>query len=651
MSQSKITLKAIPDTALRRLRNTPSYFFLIWRWSTWLFALVWIVSNYAYYSRAQASMVILLLTITLAQTLIVTLYAPVFHILLPHLHRRKKAAPSAARKPRARKRIHPLQAPAEDDEADILTPLLATRNIYWDLIIYSVDVLICGLVTYYSGPLGNPYFGVGSPFYRYGISTALAAALTYGYRGGLAAAIGYSAFILLGAFHPAPGAPPYATPAIIDLMGGLIDAPVVAILAAYVATLLENYARSRKEIQASAREQRALSSVGETIVREASDRQRLLQKSAEQLRQGGHFQRLIVALADTSSDADDEKALRTTFETCIEANIADTHLPARDEALPEQVIQSGQRIITFEPDAGARHEQPGLARLYLPFFKDGQVQMVLGAESRRQTPFDTKQEAFLSIAGAQLLVALDNIRLTEQTIQLAAAAERSRIAREIHDGIAQLIYMLSLTTETCATQAHRIAEASEEDAELLTPLAERLDKLVAISKQALWETRNYMFSLKPLMSGATTLTQMLSNQVHEFEAISDLPVLLEVEGADEPPGEDRRRARRQAQVGAAIFRIVQEALTNAYKHAQATQIRVSLHHQADSIAVEVCDNGRGLPTTRSSANPATSEGDGRVYSGRGLGGMRERAEELDGTFEITPMPDGGTKVRAWIPIG
>ncbi len=277
--------------------------------------------------------------------------------------------------------------------------------------------------------------------------------------------------------------------------------------------------------------------------------------------------------------------------------------------------------------------------------------MVLGAESRRQTPFDTKQEAFLSIAGAQLLVALDNIRLTEQTIQLAAAAERSRIAREIHDGIAQLIYMLSLTTETCATQAHRIAEASEEDAELLTPLAERLDKLVAISKQALWETRNYMFSLKPLMSGATTLTQMLSNQVHEFEAISDLPVLLEVEGADEPPGEDRRRTRRQAQVGAAIFRIVQEALTNAYKHAQATQLRVSLHHQTDSIAVEVCDNGRGLPAIRSGTTPATHGEDGRIYSGRGLSGMRERAEELDGTFEIAQMPDGGTKVRAWIPLG
>jgi signal transduction histidine kinase len=92
--------------------------------------------------------------------------------------------------------------------------------------------------------------------------------------------------------------------------------------------------------------------------------------------------------------------------------------------------------------------------------------------------------------------------------------------------------MLSLNAETCAVQAHRIAEASEEDAELITPLAERLDKLVTVSKQALWETRNYMFSLRPLMSGDSTASQMLTSQIQEFQTISDLPVQLEIVGSD-----------------------------------------------------------------------------------------------------------------------
>src|SRR5207253_5800560 len=138
--------------------------------------------------------------------------------------------------------------------------------------------------------------------------------------------------------------------------------------------------------------------------------------------------------------------------------------------------------------------------LYLPLARDGQLRMILGVESVRQTPFDSRQINFLTIAGTQLLIALENIRLAEQMIQLAATAERGRIAREIHDGVAQLVYMLSLNSETCVALLRRISVTSTKEALLLAPVAERLDKLVTISKQALWETRHYMFTLKPLMS-------------------------------------------------------------------------------------------------------------------------------------------------------
>ena len=83
MSQSKKTFKAIPGTTLRRLRNTPSYFFLIWRWTMWLFALIWIVTNQ--YTPSQTQLAIFLLTLTFIQSLVVTLYAPVFQILFPWL--------------------------------------------------------------------------------------------------------------------------------------------------------------------------------------------------------------------------------------------------------------------------------------------------------------------------------------------------------------------------------------------------------------------------------------------------------------------------------------------------------------------------------------------------------------------------------------
>ena len=184
----------------------------------------------------------------------------------------------------------------------------------------------------------------------------------------------------------------------------------------------------------------------------------------------------------------------------------------------------------------------------------------------------------------------------------------------------------------------------------LTPLTERLDKLVTISKEALWETRHYMFTLKPLISGMTTLTQMLTNQLHEFEAISGLPAHLEVEGIEVSPNGDQRRTRKTAQVGTAIFRITQEALTNAYKHADATQVKVYLHHLPQCIEVEISDDGKGLHTASYGYTLGANGGQERIYSGYGMRGMRERAEELGGTFEIKQGHEGGTSVLARIPF-
>jgi len=204
--------------------------------------------------------------------------------------------------------------------------------------------------------------------------------------------------------------------------------------------------------------------------------------------------------------------------------------------------------------------------------------------------------------------------------------------------------------ETCEAQAQRIAEASEEDTDLIMPLAQRLGKLVTLSKQTLWETRTYMFSLKPLMSGTTTLTQMLTNQLREFEAISDLKTSLEIDGIEQAPNGNHHRSRRYAQIGTTLFRIVQEALTNAYKHAEATQIQVRLHFKSDSIAAEVSDNGRGFPASRSSHDLSTNGSRERIYSGHGLDGMRDRAREMGGTLEVLSQPTGGVTVQVCLPL-
>jgi signal transduction histidine kinase len=673
MSKTVQLFKTIPQTTMRRLRNTPSYFFLIWRWVAWLFALIWIASEHF---QPDPQLATLLLTITFLQTLGVTLYAPIFQIFLPRLPGLKQVhaplqrtrQPGNRRKPIIRQKPRPLAA---DEEADILTPIARTRNLFGDIVIYGGDVVICGLVMYFGGIYGNPHFGVGSPFYRYALSTALAAALTYRYKGGLAAASGLEFFALLGVFIPPLGLP-YVQSNAIDLTGSLIDAPVIALLAAYLATLLENYARSKRREQDNVRNQLALRSVSETLMQGADDMQHLLEQSAEQIRKGGHFERLFIRLveeaSDEDADTDEDNANDTnhrpqTIKTHVEVGLGVAIAPDESRTLLEQVLQTGKKLITFTPlPPTMDNDGYQLARLYLPFFKDGQVHVVLGAESTRQTPFDSKQENFLNIVGAQLLVALDNLRLTEQTAELAATAERNRIARDIHDGVAQIIYMLSLNTETCAALAHRIADVSEEDNELLGPLAERLDTLVNLSKQALWETRHYMFTLKPLITGTSNLTQMLTHQLHEFETISGLPVTLAIEGDEEATDSKQNNlhndqhnrhpqhpASKTVQVGTAIFRITQEALTNAYKHAEATQLHVFLRHLPHAVEIEIADNGKGMILVGDNTGLHGYEEQQRIYSGHGIRGMRERAEELGGTFELRCGETGGTHVLAHIP--
>ncbi|MGH2494492.1 MAG: GAF domain-containing sensor histidine kinase [Ktedonobacteraceae bacterium] len=650
MSQKpKLRIAAIPQATLRRLRNTPTYFFLIWRWTWWLYALAWIALDPRY------PYLFILLGITLVQALIVTLYAPVFKLLLPGVSTKSasgakmRKSPAAKAAWRSRWRLRTLPPITADEEMDTLPPIARSSNRYKNIAIYGLDVVICGLVMYFSAVYKTPPFGNGSPFYRYGFSTVFVAAFAFRYRGGLAAAIGYDLFVILGLFIHPPLAPPYPHVQIQDLLGSLFDAPLIAIFAAYMSTLLDSYTRSKRREQDSVRRQRALMKGIDILLHGGIERLQFLQQNAEGIRKGVHVARLVLALiAHSETDTQPE------IDTYLDTGIAEAASPDAERSRVIEVASSGKKHKSFDPQPVEGDEQPkGIARLYLPLQKDGQVYMVMGVESIRGEPFGEWHENYLSIFGAQLVIILENIRLTEQAADLAATAERGRVAREIHDGIAQLIYMLSLNTETCAALVQRIADTPDnpdnKDQALLL-IGQQLNKLVTISKQALWETRHYMFTLKPLISGTSTLTQMLTNQLHEFESISGLAVQFIIEGNEALPNGDRQRTRRQAQVGTAIFRITQEALTNAYKHANASQMRVRLKHQPHMVEVEIEDNGKGIPAMAMSKHDSSMGEQQRLYSGHGMGGMRERAEELGGTFEVAQTPAGGLSVLARIPI-
>jgi signal transduction histidine kinase len=211
----------------------------------------------------------------------------------------------------------------------------------------------------------------------------------------------------------------------------------------------------------------------------------------------------------------------------------------------------------------------------------------------------------------------------EQELQaaLVAAAERTRIARELHDIVSH-----SISVVTIQVQAVRRRLGPDQVAE-----AEDLAQVEATARQALNEMRRLFGVLRadgeePALEPQPGLTQL--EALVDRARAGGLDVRLVVEGAPRPlpPGIDL-----------AAYRIAQEGLTNAIRHSSASRVTVSVRHQPDALEVEVRDNGRGL---RRTGNP-----------GHGLVGVRERVALYDGTVQVANGPDGGVVLAATLPTG
>ncbi|MCL4551950.1 MAG: PAS domain S-box protein [Candidatus Marsarchaeota archaeon] len=252
----------------------------------------------------------------------------------------------------------------------------------------------------------------------------------------------------------------------------------------------------------------------------------------------------------------------------------------------------------------------------LPLRSRGQALGVLSIAGTEGGIFSGQQVALFEAIADQLGVAIENARLYEQAEQAAAIEERQRLARELHDSVTQSLYSVTLFAEA----ARRLAKVRD-----LDHVEDYLDRLGETAQEALKELRMLVYELRPWALEREGLVGALQQRLDAVEKRSSIEARLLVEGTIELP----------AAVEEGLYRIAQEALNNALKHAGATAVTVRIHADAQRVELEVTDNGRGFNTN----------GDMGDRGGVGLINMRERAERIGGSLTVNSLLGEGTKVK------
>ena len=246
------------------------------------------------------------------------------------------------------------------------------------------------------------------------------------------------------------------------------------------------------------------------------------------------------------------------------------------------------------------------------------------AEKAEDAPFTAVDAETLERFATQAALAIENARLHRRVRALAITEERERIAREMHDSLAQVLGYVN----TKAQAATALLGKGDTDR-----AAAQLGQLAEAARVAYADVREGILGLRTSPDRGRSFADLLAEHLARWQEQSGVRVEL-----DAPAGEALPALSPVAEVQ--LLRIVQEALTNVRKHAGASRAWVRLRPEDGGVAVEVEDDGAGFDP----------EGLGRTAFPRfGLATMRERAEAAGGTFAVDAAPGRGTRVRVRIP--
>jgi len=253
------------------------------------------------------------------------------------------------------------------------------------------------------------------------------------------------------------------------------------------------------------------------------------------------------------------------------------------------------------------------ALLAVPLMTKGNVYggIVLYYKQARQ--FTDEEISLAMTYASQAALAIENARLRAQAERAAVAAERTRLARDLHDAVTQTLFSTSLIAEVLPVLWERNPAEGRR----------RLEELRELTRGALAEMRNLLMELRPAALVEAKVSDLLRQLADAATGRTRIPVTLQVDG----------EARLPPDVQVALYRIAQEALNNVSRHSGASAAQIAYCCGGDLVRLTVQDNGRGF-------DPHSA----RPQHHLGMGIMRERAEAVGAKLTVTSCPGAGTKV-------
>ena len=450
------------------------------------------------------------------------------------------------------------------------------------------------------------------------------------------------------------------------------DVVLLEALASQLAIVIEN----ARLMQAEKSRSRRLATVTEIARKVTSilDLQELLCETTELLASRFGYRSVAIMLRDPEDEG---------WLVMAAGNGGVEHVPFGlrypiSEGMSGRAVTTGLTQLSNDVSSNPYFVQgPGMhtrAELDVPLKVGGRVLGVLGIESEQPDVFDEDEVPFVETLADQIAVAIENARLVERARELAASEERNRLAREIHDSLAQSLIAVSM--ELDSIQQRAIVEP--------TRVAGLIGHARDLAHRAVEEARHAIWRLRPAPLERQSLPEALATEAASLEqggAVEQSECTVQGEPRPLSP-----------EVEAPIFRIAQEALSNVRKHARARRVRVVLAYGERWVRLLVEDDGRGFetaprpatgdgrpfgsaaysstPAGHGSEAPAHSVGgyeagahatstDGRTPEvvarpaigdgGFGLIGIRQRAALIGADVEIDASPGWGTRVRLYVP--